>query len=258
METTQSADGTTIACDRSGEGPALILVTGAFTDRTTPASLAALLARDFTVYVYDRRGRGASGNTAPYAIEREIEDLDAVIALAGGTAMVFGHSSGGALSLEAAAAGSAISRLAVYEPPYIVDDSRTRPVDLAARVKARLAEGDRSGAARLFFLEGMGYPEPGVRAMARRPAWADLEAMAHLVPHELAAASGMWMPADRIAKISIPALLLDGGASPAWCRNTVQGVAETITGARRVSLAGQTHGAADEVLLPVLVDFFTA
>ncbi len=257
METTQSADGTTIAFDRSGEGPALILVTGAYTDRTTPASLAALLARDFTVYVYDRRGRGASGDTAPYAVEREIEDLDALIAVAGGTSMVFGHSAGGALALEAAAAGSAISRLAVYEPPYIVDDSRARPVDLAGRVNALLARGDRSGTTRLFFLEGMNYPEPGIRAMARREAWAELETLAHLVPYELAVACEQWMPADRIAKISIPALLLDGGASQAWCRNTVRAVAETITGARHVSLAGQTHGAADEVLLPVLVDFFT-
>src|SRR5215208_5358783 len=124
-EMTTSADGTPIAFDRTGEGPPLILVGGAFNDRMTPAPLAELLATSFTVYTYDRRGRGDSGFTEPYAVEREIEDLEAVIEAAGGSARLFGHSSGGALALETTARGISVSKLAVYEMPYIVDDTRS-------------------------------------------------------------------------------------------------------------------------------------
>src|ERR1700675_3654494 len=133
MYTVTSADGTTLAFDRVAEGPALVIVTGAFSDRAAPATLAGTLADEFAVYAYDRRGRGSSGDTTPYAVEREIEDIDALIAAAGGSAFVFGHSSGAALSLEAAAQGLPITKVVAYEPPYIVDDSRARPVNLDGR-----------------------------------------------------------------------------------------------------------------------------
>jgi pimeloyl-ACP methyl ester carboxylesterase len=124
-----SADGTMIAFERAGQGPALILITGGLTDRTVTRSVAAELAPRFTVYAYDRRGRGSSGDTAPYSAEREVEDLAAVIGAAGGPALVFGHSSGAVLALEAAARGLAITKLAAYEPPYLTGASGRRPAD---------------------------------------------------------------------------------------------------------------------------------
>src|SRR5665213_4060066 len=146
MERTRSADGTSIAFDREGEGPALVLVVGAFCDRSTSETLARLLASQFTVVRYDRRGRGSSGDTAPYAVEREIEDLQAVVAAAGGPAFVFGHSSGAALALEAVVVGLPVTRLVAYEPPYIVEGTRARPAQLAERV-TQLLGADEPGEA---------------------------------------------------------------------------------------------------------------
>jgi pimeloyl-ACP methyl ester carboxylesterase len=146
MQTVQSADGTTIAFDRTGDGPPLLLVDGALVDRSAVSSLAAALAGKFTTYAYDRRGRGDSGDTSPHAVEREIEDLDALITAAGGSALVLGHSSGAVLALRAAAQGLPISRLVVYEPPFVAGDTRPRlTVDLEERVRALVASGVRIG-----------------------------------------------------------------------------------------------------------------
>jgi pimeloyl-ACP methyl ester carboxylesterase len=146
MQTVQSADGTTIAFDRTGDGPPLLLADGALVDRSAVSSLAAALAGKFTTYAYDRRGRGDSGDTSPHAVEREIEDLDALITAAGGSALVLGHSSGAVLALRAAAQGLPISRLVVYEPPFVAGDTRPRlTVDLEERVRALVASGVRIG-----------------------------------------------------------------------------------------------------------------
>ncbi len=256
METVRSADGTTIAYERSGAGPALVVVNGAFGERGAAASIATRMGSDFTVYRYDRRGRGASGDTPPYAVEREIEDLAAVLDATGGPAFVYGHSSGGVLSLEAAVRSLPIARLAVYEPPYIVDDTRSRPVDVEARVKALVESGRRGDAIKLFMLEAVEAPPPVVAMMEADPSWAHMEEIAHTLAYDLAIVGDQFAPSDRLATITMPTLVLSGGASPEWARNSVQAVADAVPGAQHVSLAGQTHGAADDVLAPVLTEFF--
>src|SRR5256885_6744806 len=174
MEKVRSADGTLIAFERSGEGPAVIVVEGAFCDRGTSAPLAALLAPHFTVFAYDRRGRGDSGDTAPYAVARELQDLDAVIAAAGGSAFAYGMSSGAVLALEAAARGSAISKLALYEPPLIPG----RP-DFAARLAELVAAGRKGAAAEYFMTEAVGIPGEVVAQIRQAPMWPGMERIAH-------------------------------------------------------------------------------
>ena len=182
-----SADGTAIAYDRLGDGPAVILVDGALCSRAQgpmPA-LAARLAPDFTVYHYDRRGRGDSGDTAPYAVEREVEDLAALITQAGGTACVYGSSSGGALALEAAAAGLPISRLAVFEAPFVVDDSREQiPRTWVADLAGLVAAERRGDAIRYFMTKGIGLPGLVVTMMKLMPAWKRMKAVAHTLPYD--------------------------------------------------------------------------
>jgi pimeloyl-ACP methyl ester carboxylesterase len=255
MRTVQSADGTTIAFDRVGNGPPLIIVVGAFCDRSAPRTLAEMLGRDFAVFTYDRRGRGASGDTPSYSVEREIEDLDALLREVGDESFVYGHSSGAVLALEAAARGLAISKLAVYEPPYIIDDTRARPDQLAERVSALIASGRRGDAVKLFLTEGPQLPQAAIAAMEAGPGWPALEAIAHTLPYDAAICADEVVP-SRLAGIRVPTLVLAGGASPDWARNTVDAVAATIPGGQRASLDGQTHGAADDVLAPVLVQFF--
>jgi pimeloyl-ACP methyl ester carboxylesterase len=257
MKTVESADGTTLAYDRFGDGPPLIVVVGAFSDRTAPRTLARVLGRDFAVLTYDRRGRGASGDTSPYSVEREIEDLDAMLGAASGAAFVFGHSSGAVLALEVAARGLPISKLAVYEPPYIVDETRSRPDQLAERVSDMIASGRRGEAVKLFLSEGPQVPAAVIAAMAAGPGWAQMEAVAHTLPYDLAICADQSVP-GRLASIGVPTLVLSGGASPIWARNAVDAVAALIPGAQHASLDGQTHGAADDVLAPVLVRFFSS
>ncbi|HVB94233.1 MAG TPA: alpha/beta hydrolase [Acidimicrobiales bacterium] len=258
MEQTKSADGTTIAFDRSGEGPALILVSGALSDGSTGIPLADRLAPTFTVYRYDRRGRGSSGDTSPYAAEREIEDLGAVIAEAGGSARVFGHSSGAALALEAAARKLPIAKLAVYEPPYVLGSDRPLPApDLAARLHDLVSTGQRGEAVTLFMVEGVGMPPEMAAGMASSPVWPPMEALAHTIPYDVAIVANYAVPAERLATIRIPTLAIDGGASPDWARHAVREVASIIPGARHLTLGGQTHIADVQVLAPVLAEFLS-
>jgi len=257
METVQAADGTTIAFDTIGRGPALILANGALADRLTGSSLADVLAPDFTVYSYDRRGRGASGDTKPYSPAREIEDLDAVVGAAGGSARVFGHSSGGVLGLEAAAAGLSITRLAVYEPPFIVGNARARPPDdLADRLIGLLDADRRADAVRLFWADAVGMPPDVITMLEASPMWSGAQSLAHTLPYDIELCGpGNRLPTDRMATIRVPTLVLDGGASPVWARDSVQALVDVIPDASRVTLEGQTHGADDQVLAPVLVEF---
>lgn len=258
METTRSADGTAIAYDRSGDGPPLILVVGAFCDRSAPATLAAVLAQRFTVYAYDRRGRGDSGAGGDgYSPDREVDDLAALLTVAGGSALVFGHSSGAVLALEAAARGLPISKLAAYEPPYIMDGDRSRPVDLAGRVGELISSDRRGAAAKLFLAEGPQMPPEAVAMMESDPSWAHLTAIAHTLPYDLALCGDQRIP-DRVAKIAVPTLLLAGAESPAWARNSVAALAAEIPDARVRLLDGQNHAAADDVLAPVLMEFFAS
>ncbi|MDQ1423936.1 MAG: hypothetical protein QOD72_1434 [Acidimicrobiaceae bacterium] len=258
MKTVRSADGTSIAFECVGDGPPLIVVVGALSDRSAPRSFAARLASDLCVYTYDRRGRGASADTRPYSVERELDDLAAMISAAGGEAFVFGHSSGAVLALEAAARRLPVRKLAVYEPPYIVDDTRTRPATLGERVTALIASGRRGDALRLFLTEGPQLPSEVIAAMEAGEGWAAMEAISHTLPYDLAICGDQSVPTERLAGIGIPTLALSGGASPGWARNAVAAVAAAIPNAQHFSLAGQTHGAADDVLAPVLAQFFVS
>jgi pimeloyl-ACP methyl ester carboxylesterase len=179
MEFVTSADGTTIAYERAGEGPAIILVGGALDDGSENAPLLPALADRFTVVNYARRGRGESGDTLPYAVEREIEDLAALIDLTGGTAHVFGASSGGALALEAAAAGLSIDRLAVYEVPYNLDDDGPHwDGGDVPRVKELLA-GGRKGDVVELFMRTVGSSEHEIAGARATAFWPVLETLAH-------------------------------------------------------------------------------
>ncbi len=258
-ETVTSADGTTIAFERTGEGAPVILVGGAFNDRATVTGLAKALAPNFTAIAYDRRGRGDSGAGAVYSVELEVEDLAALIDETGGPAAVFGHSSGAVLALEAAARGVPMTRLAVYEPPFIVDDSRPRPGDdLFDRVRALIADGDRDAAAELFLVEGSGAPAEAVKGMRDKEIWGSFTAIAHTLPYDLAICGpGNRLPMDRLAKIAVPTLVMDGDASDGWMRAGARAVADAIPDARLVSVQGEDHGVLrnPNALRSLLTDF---
>ena len=256
-----SKDGTTIAFDKTGQGPSIILVGGALSDRSAAAQLTPLLSPHFTVFAYDRRGRGDSGDTAPYAVEREIEDIDALIQEAGGSAFVFGHSSGAALALEATARGLAITRLALYEPPFIVDDSRPPlPKDYVEQLNRLVAAGRRGDAIEYFLTKAVGVPDDMVAQMRNMPTWAAMEKMAHTLAYDGKIMgdnmAGKSLRAEQWKSVTIPTLVMDGGASPDWARNAVQALADALPNAQRRTLEGQTHGADPAVIAPVLAEFF--
>jgi pimeloyl-ACP methyl ester carboxylesterase len=261
METVTSPDGTTIAFERSGDGPPLILVGGALSDRAAAAPFATLLGPRFTVVAYDRRGRGDSDDTPPYAVEREIEDLGAVIGVAGGEAFVFGHSSGAALALEGAIQRLPISRLALYEPPFIVDDSRPPvPHDYVDRIRELVAADRRGDAVEYFMTAAVGVPPEMVAQMRAMPTWPRMEALAHTIAYDGEVLDGhMWgapLPASWVAPVTIPTLVMDGGASPDWARSSVRQLASILPNAQHRTLKGQEHGAAPEAVAPELDAFF--
>jgi pimeloyl-ACP methyl ester carboxylesterase len=255
-----SKDGTVIAFDRSGTGPAVVLVGGAFQYRAIDpptAHLAALLAEQFTVFHYDRRGRGESGDTQPYAIEREVEDLEALIHEAGGSAFVFGMSSGGVLALDAAARGLAITKLAVYELPFNSGDEQARQAaeHYTSELTALLNEGRRGDAVTLA-MTTWGAPAEAIAGMRQTPIWPLFEAVAPTLAYDDAIMGDGSVPTKRLASITVPVLVMDGGASPAFMHNAAQAVAHALPNAKRRTLEGQTHDVAPQVLAPVLVEFF--
>ena len=205
------------------------------------------------MYSYDRRGRGDSGDKPPYAIEREVEDLAAVLAAAGDPALVFGHSSGAALALEAAASGVPMTRVAAYEPPYT--GGHAASAGFAAELAALVADGRRGAAAELF-LRTAGAPAGAVAGMRSSPYWPRMESLAHTLPYDIAVCNGGVVPADRLARLELPVLALAGGNSPDWARTAVQEIAAVAPGGRAQILDGQDHGPADEVLAPALAEFF--
>jgi pimeloyl-ACP methyl ester carboxylesterase len=220
MKKVHSQDGTAIAFDQLGQGPAIILVGGAFTDRSQPTlvQLAALLAPHFTVFNYDRRGRGESGDTAPYAVEREVEDLAALI----------------------------------------VDDSRPPlPRDFATQLTELVSSGRRGDAAELFMTKAAEVPAAVVAQMRHAPFWPGVEAVAHTLIYDTTImGNNNALPTERIASVGVPTLVIDGGASPAWMRNAAQAVADALPNAQRRTLEGQTHDVAPDALAPVLEEFF--
>jgi pimeloyl-ACP methyl ester carboxylesterase len=257
MRTVASADGTKIAFDQTGDGPPLILVVGAFNDRSTGEPLAKALESHFTVFNYDRRGRGASGDTQPYAVEREVEDLDALIREAGGTARVFGYSSGGSLALEGAARGLGITKLALYEAPFVAGDERPRPPkDMAAQL-AKLVSWDRRGdAVELFQKEMVGIPEQVVVQMRQAPFRPALEATAHTLVYEATIVGDLTLPTEKLRSITAPTLAVYGSASPAFMGNGAKALADAIPNGHVRALDGQTHDIVPAALAPVLMEFF--
>ncbi|MFI5754014.1 alpha/beta fold hydrolase [Streptomyces sp. NPDC051569] len=256
MRKAKSGDGTLIAYRRSDDGPPVILVGGAFSTAESAAPLARLLAPRFGVITYDRRGRGASGDTPPYAVEREVEDLAALVAEAGDGVSLYGISSGACLVLEAAAAGLPVAQLAVYEPPYTTD-----PADLPGRaaflerLTDLLSRGRRDEAVELFLTLADLEPEV-IGGMRRSPMWPGLTDLAHTLAYDHAILGAGPVPADRLAAIGTRAMVVDGGCSPASLRNAAKAVAEALPRGRHRTLTGQMHDVAPHVLAPVLEEFF--
>jgi pimeloyl-ACP methyl ester carboxylesterase len=263
MTTLTSKDGTTIGYTRTGSGPAVVLVDGALCYRTSSPndSLAEELAPRFTVYTYDRRGRGESGDTASYDVQREYEDLAAVIEAAGGSAHVYGISSGAALALGAANQGLPIKRLAVYEAPFVVDDGRPPvPADIAERTKALVAAGKRGDAVALFMRRAANLPSPVVAMMRVMPFWRRLKAVAHTLPYDYAAVGddtglGRALPAYRFERITSPTLVMAGGKSPQPMQSAMRALAGVVPGSVHRTLDGQTHVVKAKALAPVLTEF---
>ena len=257
MRTTLSADGTQIAFDQTGDGPPVILVVGAFNDRSTGAPLAKALESRFTVLNYDRRGRGASRDTQPYTVEREVEDLEALIREAGGAARVFGYSSGGTLALEAAARGLNITKLALYEAPFMVGDDGPRPPkDMAAQLAKLVSSGQRGDAVELFQTKLVGIPEQVVAQMRHAPFRPGLEATAHTLVYEATIVGDLELPTAQLRSIKAPALVVYGGESPAFMGNGAKALAEALPDGHVRALVGQSHDIVPAALAPVLLDFF--
>jgi pimeloyl-ACP methyl ester carboxylesterase len=264
MPTVTSKDGTTIAFDKVGSGPAVILINGAMSYRVadpTLAQVAESLSKDFTVYTYDRRGRGESGDTKPFAKEREIEDIQALVANAGGQAMLFGISSGGAVALEAATALPGIPKVAVYEIPFIVDDSREPLRDYEGYTSKLVADGKLDELVEYFITQVADMPAEFVGGMKQDQAmWAGMKSIAPTIPYDAAFVGafmeGKPLPAGHWGKVTAPVLVADGGASPAWMGHGADALAKVLPRASRQTLEGQTHMVDASVLAPVLSDFF--
>jgi pimeloyl-ACP methyl ester carboxylesterase len=249
----ESADGTRIAVDRSGSGPPLVIVVGAFCDRSTSKPLAALLARAYTVYEYDRRGRGDSGNGLPVSVEAEVQDLAAVLATAGQPAFVYGHSSGGVLALEAAARGVPMRNLAVYEPPY-TGDHHPGP-EFGEHLDQLVAEGHRDQAAERWLLM-TGTPPPVVESIKGGPGWAHRQALAHTLSQDLRLAGDGQVPVERLKRIGAPVLVMAGAASPPWAAATSATLAGALPHASVQFVEGQQHVPADLAVAAILGRFF--
>jgi pimeloyl-ACP methyl ester carboxylesterase len=256
METVTSKDGTTIAFDRLGQGPPVVLVSGGSVDRMSLAGLAQELASDLTVLNYDRRGRGPSGDTPPYAIEREIEDIGAVVAAAGGEATIFGSSSGAVLAMLAAGAGLPITKAALWEPPYLPEGMPTPPDDQVERYERFVAEGRRGDAVEFFMSEVVGMPPEFVAGARSQPWWGATEALAHTLAYDARIMGDYRIPADRVAQVRVPTLVVAGGADMPFMRETAQALADALPRGEVRFLDGQGHDVDMQVLAPVLKGFF--
>lgn len=262
IQKTKSADGTIIAYEKMGKGPALVLVGGAFCDRAAPASgtpLAALLAHRFTVFSYDRRGRGDSDLAPVDSPFREIEDLAAVIEAAGGSASVFGNSSGGLLALDAAASGLAMTKLVVYEPPVILDPVRAESfIGLAKQLDDAVASDRRGEAAELFLTKVVQVPAPVVDGMRKSPMWSNLEHIAHTLGHDLRITARGPARLESMSKVSADTLAMDGSASPGWMRDAVASLSRVLPKGHHRTLEGQTHAVDPKVLARAIEEFVGA
>jgi pimeloyl-ACP methyl ester carboxylesterase len=250
QKTAVSKDGTVIAYEQTGTGPAVILVSAALTDRSANRRLARALSDHFTIINYDRRGRGNSGDTQPYAIEREIEDVSTVIDASGGSAYLFGSSSGSVLALDAATLlGPKVKKLYMYEPPFIVDSSRPALAPaLADEIRQQVAKGNRNDAVKLFFAKGMGIPPFAVGLMRLLlPGWSKMHGMAQTIPYDLAildgTQSGQPLPPGRWKSATDPIRVAVGGRSEPFFHNGAKALVQMLPSASYESIAGLNHGA---------------
>ena len=266
MATTTSLDGTTIGYDVRGTGPALVIVCGATQFRAIDPNLAALaelLSDRLSVVTYDRRGRGESGDTPPYRVEREIEDIAALIAAAGGRASVLGYSSGAVLAIEAAAAGLPVDRVIAYEPPFALEGSGFPPPapDYVETLDRFTAAGDR-GAAAAYFMRSVGVPPDAIEGMKTTPFWQAMESVAPTIAYDGRIMTGAYYAAGRFPerwqRITAPVLVANGDASFPFMPAAAEAVAGALPDAERAVLSGQGHGPAPEVFAPVIRDFLRA
>ena len=261
MDYVTSQDGTRIAFERVGSGPGLILVDGALCRRAfgPMTKLATALSDTFSVITYDRRGRGDSGDAAAYSAAREVEDLAALIAVAGGSAHVFGASSGAALALEAAASGMAINKLALYEPPYVAGDTQAQQPDHRARLLQLIAAEKRGAAVRYFMRDMVQVPAFALVMMQLMvPIFSKLKAVAHTLPYD-AEIMGNWsVPTERAAQVRIPTLIANGSKTDERLRRAAKVIARVVPGADYLELPGQTHNVSAKALAPVLKAYFSS
>ena len=258
MQTVISKDGTSIAYDKTGEGPYLIVVNGALSHRKSAGiqELATLLAQNFTVLTYDRRGRGESADTKPYAADREIEDISALIDKAGGSAYLYGSSSGAALALRSAdkLGPGKVKKLAMYEPPYgAVSDSAF--MEEKNNINALITAG-KPGEAVISFMKNRGTPPDKMEEMKQSPAWNDFVKLGPTLVYDFEVMGDGQIPQAVAKRISIPSIVLVGEKSPAFMHTTADSLAEIIPGTVRKILPGQTHQASAEAVVPVLIEFF--
>jgi len=258
METVTSKDGTALAFDRLGQGPPVVLVCGGSVDRMADAAIAQELSSDFTVLNYDRRGRGDSGDTPPYAIEREVEDIEAVIDAAGGSAHLWGSSSGAVLAMIATASGAQVDKLALWEPPFILDENARPPSDQVEQYERMIAEGRRGDAAEYFMTKVVGMPPEFVADARTQPWWAGQEAVAHTLAYDARIMGDYSIPTQTAASVKVPTLVLAGGADMPFMRETAQALADAIPDGEVRFLDGQGHNVDPTVLAPALKEFLSS
>lgn len=262
MSQVVSKDGTKIAYEKIGQGPAVVLVDGALAYRGNfgLVPLAAVLSQNFTAYAYDRRGRGESTDTKPYAVEREIEDIEALIKEAGGSVCLFGISSGAVLALKAAAelGAARVVKLALYEPPLTSGDEAKQASSQYTRQLTELLEADKRGDAVALFMTLVGLSTEMITGMRQSPEWLIMEALAPTLAYDNAIMGDGSLPVDAAKAAIMPALVLDGSESPAFMHEAAEALAEAMPHAERKTLDGQTHEVSPKVLAPVLIAFFKA
>jgi pimeloyl-ACP methyl ester carboxylesterase len=256
METVTSRDGTEIAFDRIGSGPPVILVSGGSVDRMSNAGLSQELSSDLTVLNYDRRGRGPSGDTQPYAIDREIEDIASVIEAAGGEAGIYGSSSGAVLAMFAAGAGLPLPKVAMWEPPYIPEGWPRPPEDTVQQFETMVAEGRRGDAVEFFMAKVVGMPTEFVADARNQPWWGATEALAHTLAYDARIMGDYRIPQDRVANVKAETVVMAGGADMPFMRETAQALADALPNGGVRFLDGQGHNVDTSVLGPVLREFF--
>ena len=257
-ETTKSKDGTDIAYEKSGRGPAVVIVGGVLGDRSQQADLAELLTERFTVFNFDRRGHGETEFKGQYKPDSEYEDLDAVIKTAGGSALVYGTSGAGVIALLAAAGDlqSTIKKMVIWEPPFILHGTRPKvPSDYKQQLESMLSEGRRGDMVELFLTTGVGMPKEIVSQLRQMPFWPAQEAFAHTLIYDATLMGDYSFPEDRISRVKVPTLVIDGGQTP-WLTAAADAVAAAMPNAQRRTIPGQPHNVDAKAIAPSIIEFF--